>query len=346
MPHISVMLPTYNRAHLVGRTIESVLNQTFQDWDLVIVDDASQDDTVEVVEEYCRRDSRLQLVVNERNLGLTRNWNSCLGLAAGPLVQIMQSDDLMDSDYLEIVSRVFTEKPQVGLVAASCRYIDPDDHIIHPGRPRPARLYEGGDDAVTALLTGGWPHVSSIVFRRECYEELGGFNERIWHGPDGEMFTRIASRYDFYHFGDVHTSFRRHGSNMGVLEYLRDDFVEVDMYKKRLTWSCLSPEGRRRLGVEDLDKYIAQDGAQAALTGAFLLVAYGRPALGRSYLKQAIKLDHRCWRHRTFWKALTLLLAPGIGKRIMQRRMKIRGVDRDAVGAVETSLKAIGNSNG
>ena len=71
MPHISVMIPAYNHAHFIGRAIESVLNQQFQDFDVVVVDDASTDDTVEVVVKYCRRDSPVHLVVNEQNLGLT-----------------------------------------------------------------------------------------------------------------------------------------------------------------------------------------------------------------------------------------------------------------------------------
>jgi glycosyltransferase involved in cell wall biosynthesis len=322
------------------------MEQEFQDWDLVIVDDASQDNTVALVEQYCQRDSRLQLVVNEQNLGLTRNWNRCLELATGPLVQIMQSDDLVDPDYLGLAATVFSENPGLGLVASSCRYIDADDQVIHPGHPRPPRLYEAGDDAVTALVTGGWPHVSSIVFRRECYERLGGVNERIWHGPDGEFFTRLASRYAFYHFGEVHTSFRRHGSNMGVLEYLRDDFLEVDLYKKRLAWSYLSPPGRTRAGVEDLDQYIAQDGARTALGGVLLMVAYGRPALGRFYFRQALKLDNRCWRTRLFWKAAALLLVPSAGKRVMQQRMQIRDVDQPVVEAVADSLLTLGTGGG
>jgi glycosyltransferase involved in cell wall biosynthesis len=345
MPPISVVLPTFNRAHLIGQTIDSVLNQEFQDWNLVIVDDASQDNTIEVVSEYCGRDPRLRLVVNEKNLGLTRNWNRCLDLATGPLVEILQSDDLIDPDYLQIASQVFVENPQIGFVAASCRYIDRDGRLIHPGYPRPAQLYQAGDEAVTALLTGGWPHVTSIVIRRECYEKLGTFNEQIWHGPDGEMFTRIASRYDFYHFGGIHTSFRRHGSNMGVFEYLRPDFLTVDMYKKRLTWSYLSPEGLRRLGVEDLDQFITQDGVRAALTGATVTIAYDRADLSRFYLRQALQLDRRAWRHRQFWKALALLSIPSLGTRVMQARMGISDTDRMTVRAVEASLKAIGHGD-
>lgn len=343
MPHISVVIPTYNLAHLVGRSIESLLGQQFQDWDLLVVDDASSDETVDVVRGYCQRDGRIRLAVNERNLGLTRNWNRCLEMASGPLVEILQSDDLIDADYLERVSQFYKEHPSVGFVAASCRYIGPDDHMIHPGHPKPARLYKAGDEAVTALLTGGWPHVSSIVVRRECYEKLGTFDERIWHGPDGEMFTRLATQYDFYHFGDVCTSFRRHGSNMGVLNYLRDDYLSTDIYKKSACWGYLSPEGRRRLGVEDLDRHVARLGAATALTGAAAMLAYGRADLTRHYLRQAVRLDRRSLCAVKLWQVGLLSLLPFAGQWVMRSRLEVREVDQKLATKVRDSLQDLRN---
>lgn len=340
MPHISVMIPVYNRAHLVGRTIESVLQQSFHDLDIVVVDDASTDDTVEVVSAYADRDPRLTLVVNEKNLGLTGNWNRCLELATGPLVQIMQSDDLVDPDYLERVSEVFDTYPTVGFVAASCRYTDINDQVIHPGTPRPARLYRAGDEAVTALLTGGHPHYSSIVMRRRCYEEQGGFDREIWFGPDVEMNTRLAACYDFYHFGQVHTSFRRHGSNRGAIEFARQDYLTTYMHSLSLSWGYLSPEGRRRLGVDDLETYIAHNTAVIALTGAIAMVAYGRTGLSRYYLREARRLHPMAWQRPRFWKALALLMMGGLGTRIMQRRMKTIEEDRANLPSYERTLHA------
>ncbi len=339
VPHISVVIPTFNLAHLIGRTIESLLAQQFQDWDLLVVDDASSDGTVDVVRGYCCHDGRIRLVVNERNLGLTCNWNRCLEMASGPLVEILQSDDLIDADYLARVSQFYSDHPLVGFVAASCRYIGPDDDLIHPGHPKPPRLYKAGDEAVTALLTGGWPHVSSIVVRRECYEELGKFDERIWHGPDGEMFTRLATQYDFYHFGDVHTSFRRHGGNMGVLNYLRDDYLSTDIYKKRACWSYLSPEGRRRLGIEDLDRYATRLGAVTALTGAAAMLAYGRSDLTHHYLGQAVRLDRRSLRAVKFWQVGLLSLLPFAGQWVMRSRLGVREVDQKLATKVRGSLQ-------
>jgi glycosyltransferase involved in cell wall biosynthesis len=340
MPHITVTIPAYNRAHLIGRTIESVLRQAFDDFDLLVVDDASQDGTPDIVQAYCERDPRVRLHVNPANLGLTRNWNRCLDLAQGPLVQVLLSDDLMDPAYLALVSQVFDQHPALGFVAASCRYIDAEDHVTDPGQPIPARLYPPGDEAVAALLTGGFPHVSSIVMRRECYQAAGKFDEQIWHGPDVEMDARLAARYGFYHAGQVCTSFRRHGTNMGNLEYLREDFLEADVHKKRLAWSYLSPAGRARLGVHDLEAHLARGMSGAALLGVSIAVAYGRPWLARRYWRTALARDRSAWRRPQFLKATALLLVPKLGQAVMQRRLKVKAADEQRVRSVELSLHA------
>jgi glycosyltransferase involved in cell wall biosynthesis len=341
MPHISVMIPAYNSAHLIGRTIQSVLTQDFQDWDVLVVDDASVDGTVAEVDRFCARDPRIRLAVNPQNLGLTHNWNRCLSEAQGPLVEVLQSDDMIDADYLGLVSEYFETHPQTGFVAASCRYVDPEDRIIHSGHPRPAQHYRAGDEAVTALLTGGFPHVSSIVIRRECYERVGGYDERIWQGPDMEMDARLASHFDFYHFGDVHTSFRRHGTNMGQLEYLRDDFLDADAFKRTLTWGYCSPDGLRALGVVDLVQYVRRQVAQSALGGVIIATAYGRSALARRYFSEALRLSPRVCLSGQFWKAASLVMLPWLGRRYLQKRMSIQQGDSANIQAVEASLAAL-----
>lgn len=339
MPHISAMIPTYNRAHLLGATIESLLRQDYPDIEIVVVDDASTDNTVEVVEAIRQRDPRVRLVVNPKNLGLTKNWNKCLELARGELVQIMQSDDLIDADYFRRVVEVFDTNPAVGFVAASARYIDLDGFVIDPGTPRKAQHYAAGDEAVAALITGGYPHVSSIVMRRECYETLGKFNDVIWHGPDVEMDARLASKYDYFHFGSVHTSFRRHGTNMGNLEYLRTDFLITDLLKKRLVLSYLSKDAQRGMGIDDADRYLNQTAAQAAIGGAIVMTAHGRPDLTRYYVAQALKLDATCWKQQRFWKALLLLCLPGkLGQTLMERRMQITHSDHSRIRTIQQSL--------
>lgn len=321
MSHISVTIPSFNHARFLGRTIESALNQRFGDLDVVVVDDASTDNSFEVANRYCT-DSRVRCLKNKQNLGLAKNWNRCLDIARGPLVIVLGSDDLLDPGYLELVSQIFDEYPDLGLVYASVHIIGAHDEIIYKGIEHPPRLYRRGDDAITHMLTVGINTVTTVI-RRECYEKLGGYNEAIWNGPDIEFCARIASHYDIYDLGKVLGYFRLHEAKTGHLGYLRKEILDSYMLGVRLTWGYLSHEGQRHLGISNLERFVAEDGAGFAINGAMVTIGYGRPDLARYYLRRASRLDRCWWRRLQYWKSVGLLLAPTIGKRVVRYHMKI-----------------------
>jgi len=342
VPLVTVAIPSFNRQHLVGATMESALSQTLTDLEVLVVDDASTDDTRSVVLSRASRDSRLRYVRNEVNLGLTRNWNRCLSLARGEFVNLLLSDDLIDPDYLEAAAGAMRQHPGVGLVATGCRYIDETGAVVSSGNAARERLCKAGDEAVSSFLDGGFPHVSGLVFRRVMVTALGGFREDIWHGPDVELDCRIGANHDVFYIGGIHTSFRRHGANMGVLEYLREDFLEADFRKKELAWGFLSERERVKRGVTDVRAHVTRDVSRAALTGATVTVGLGRRDLSRRYLQRALQLAPSVWRERQFWKVLLLLTMGRAGSKLMARRMKI--TERDLIGAeaVAVSLARVG----
>lgn len=330
MAHISVMIPVYNRESLIQSTLDCILAQSYCDFDITVVDDASIDNTVRVVENY-GADERIRLIRNEENLGLTRNWNRCLELAKGPLVQIMQSDDLMDMDYLERANRIFEENPDVGFLSANCRYIDGRGKVIGTYPDKPDCMYRAGDEAVTAILTIGFPHVSSIIMQKSVLEKIGKFNEGIWHGPDVEFDARMASRFSYYIIGKVCTSFRRHGTNRGNLEYMRKDFLSNHIWKMKLAWGYLSDHGRKTLGIRNLTTFVNYNAAQTAIGGAIVMVAYGKNDMGRYYLKKAIELNPGSILIFRFWKAFGLNLYPRLGQKLMERRLNISKQDMNTI---------------
>ncbi len=98
-PKISVLIPTFNYARFLPEAIESVLSQDFQDFELLIADDCSSDNTAEVVKPYCDRDSRVQLVVHSKNMGMVNNWNYCLERARGEQIKYVFGDDRLYSPH-------------------------------------------------------------------------------------------------------------------------------------------------------------------------------------------------------------------------------------------------------
>jgi glycosyltransferase involved in cell wall biosynthesis len=101
MPIASILVPVYNRAHLVERTIQSALAQTVQDIEVVVVDNCSTDDTYAVCQRIAAADPRVKVFRNETNIGPVRNWQRCAQLATAPYAKILFSDDLMAPAFIE-----------------------------------------------------------------------------------------------------------------------------------------------------------------------------------------------------------------------------------------------------
>ena len=111
-PRVSVLMTAYNREEFIAEAIESVLAQTFTDFELIIVDDGSKDRTVEIARNYAARDSRIQVVVNERNLGQFPNRNYAASLATGEFVKYHDSDDVMYPHCLQVTVPLLTAYPE------------------------------------------------------------------------------------------------------------------------------------------------------------------------------------------------------------------------------------------
>lgn len=99
---VSIVMPSYNSAKFIERSINSVLNQTFEDWELIIIDDCSLDNTMEIIRQYCQLDSRIKLKIHHKNLGVAESRNRGLEEALFPYVAFLDSDDIWDRNKLEI----------------------------------------------------------------------------------------------------------------------------------------------------------------------------------------------------------------------------------------------------
>jgi glycosyltransferase involved in cell wall biosynthesis len=112
-PKISICLPAYNGEKYLRECIESILNQTFKNIELLIIDDCSSDKTVNIAQEYAAKDSRIRVILNEHNLGLVSNWNQCIQLAKGEWIKFVFQDDLLFPDCLEKMLSVQSEAPSI-----------------------------------------------------------------------------------------------------------------------------------------------------------------------------------------------------------------------------------------
>jgi len=195
MPCVSVAISTWNRAHLVGRAIRSALAQTFEDFELFVVDDGSTDATPEVLAGV--DDGRLRRVRHDQNYGISRTRNTALGLARGEWLAFLDDDNEWAPDYLERQLAFAASRPGAGVTY--CR-----------ARRRSARsgaeveLPELRQGRVFCDLVEGWnPFVSSALIRRAILLEAGGVDERLRATEDRDLWMRLAQRTEFAGTSDV-----------------------------------------------------------------------------------------------------------------------------------------------
>ena len=212
-PAISVCIPTYNRSKLIREAIESVLVQSFPDFELIISDNGSEDDTEAVVGSF--RDARIRYVKQKTNIGVVRNFNHCLALAQGHYVTIFHDDDLMLPDNLLLKARALDEHPSVGFVHSRFHVIDEHGNILeyetNLGRQQTSDLVEPGHDFLIRSLLGVNPVVQpTVMMRKECYSKLGGFTEKVSWTTDFEYWMRISFYYEVMSLATPLVKYRRH----------------------------------------------------------------------------------------------------------------------------------------
>ncbi|MBI4634978.1 MAG: glycosyltransferase family 2 protein [Candidatus Rokubacteria bacterium] len=185
-------MPTFNRAHALGRTLESLLQQTFTDFELVVVDDASSDETPEVVRRF--DDPRIRYHRNPVNLGLYPAWNRCLDLARGEYVTVYHDHDVYDPRIVDRCVAVLATHPEVSFVYTAVRTIDSaGQHVrtwaeewwpaVAPGRRVARRMARRWSSFIQA---------STVMARRDAYALVGKYPENLGLPADMDMWVRLA----------------------------------------------------------------------------------------------------------------------------------------------------------
>lgn len=211
-PLVSVLIPTYRYAQFLPTAIESVLQQTLRDIEVVIIDDASSDDTRNILERYARKDRRLRWEINAVNLGMVANWNLCLARAQGRYVKYLMADDvLLARDALEKMVAPLESRPDIALVASARQIVDGDGQAqdVWCHWPDGADI-DGAEVIRRCLLTArnliGEP--TATLFRRA--DATRGFHPEYRQITDLEMWFHLLERGRFFYLADPLCAFRVH----------------------------------------------------------------------------------------------------------------------------------------
>lgn len=235
-PKVSVIIPTYNRAKMLKKCLGSVLSQSFQNFEIIISDDGSTDNTKEIVKNYQTQDDRIKYIWQENSGNPTKPRNKGIKEARGEFIAFLDSDDEWLPKKLEKQIALFqkNKKSNIGIVACNVLTFNVDNKKIKKYK------IPNYKNAFKELLARNFifGSASMVMIKKEVFDEVGLFNENISSLEDWEMWLRITKKYDFDKVEDylccltVHNGNRGKDTSQKLLEKEKDLQVILNRYKK------------------------------------------------------------------------------------------------------------------
>lgn len=237
-PLVSICIPTYNAEETVVATVQSILKQTYHNLELLVVDNVSTDNTLNLLQQI--NDPRLVIYRNERNIGAEANFSKCIGLASGEYIAIFHADDLYLPNMVEKQVRAFQDSPAVGAVFTLARRINDRGEVIGktrlPVKLRGKRVYHFSEIFISILENENFLMTPSCMVRGKLYKELAPFDgDRFGTSADLDMWLRALEKHPIAILDEKLMSYRTsniHGSYW--YSYLRteqaDFFRVMDYY--------------------------------------------------------------------------------------------------------------------
>jgi glycosyltransferase involved in cell wall biosynthesis len=244
MPKVSVLMAVYNGAQYLRPALESLLAQTFEDFELVIVDDASTDCTPEILAEYGAQDARVRLLRNSSNLTLPASLNRGLKVCKASLVARADADDIYERDRLRKQVDFMEQNPEVGLISSNVHVIDEGGEYL---RTSDLPL---SHEAMRLRMNYSCP-VShpAVMFRRNMVLEAGGYDEEAVTSQDVELWSRLVHRTRFANLAEPLIKYRRHGESNYATRCERGEMVSLRARRELLEDYLDEPVGLEEAGA-------------------------------------------------------------------------------------------------
>lgn len=227
---VSVIMPAHNARETIGASIDSVQQQTYTDWELIIVNDASTDDTTSVVMRYVA-DSRISLISSENNVGMSAARNLAVKSARGRYIAFLDADDLWTENKLECQIRYHTEHPECSVSHTSFTEFSDATRERRPWRQLvvPARRKRG--NLLPLLYTNNVVATLTVVMLRNLFIEMNGFDASLFAVEDLDLWIRLSKRgYGFGYIDEVLAKYRvvKSGASKNTSKYRRSfrDFIK------------------------------------------------------------------------------------------------------------------------
>jgi glycosyltransferase involved in cell wall biosynthesis len=203
LPRVSMVMPVFNGARYLAAALDSILKQDFQDFELICLNDGSNDATPDILADYAIKDPRIAYRDNRGNIGLPATLNAGFATARGEYHSWTSHDNLLRADMLSALVEVLDADASVGVVYAGYSVIDGDGEMLryHPPRPAEERWF-------------GNPVGAAFLYRREVTEALGGYDESLFGAEDYDFWLRAARRFKLQPVDRDLYLYRRHDASL------------------------------------------------------------------------------------------------------------------------------------
>ncbi len=241
---VSIIIPNYNHSRYLRKRIDSVLTQTYQDFELIILDDKSTDNSKDVIEEYRSNSQISHIIYNEKNSGSTfKQWNKGVALAKGEYIWIAESDDIADPTLLETL---FAGIKEADATIAYCDLYKIDSKDNNTGNWR----YRYQDNFGTSIFHSNFsmigeeyinkylsfentlPNASSVLFSKDAYLAVGGADEDIKYCADWLLWLKLLTKGKVFYTNQKLNYFRRHEGSV-ITSICSND--NIDLFREKYT---------------------------------------------------------------------------------------------------------------
>lgn len=203
-PLVSVVMPAYNSEKYISEAIESVLNQTFKDFEFIIVNDGSTDNTFNIIKEYARKDKRIKVINNKKNCGISKTRNNGIKLARGKYIATHDSDDISLPTRFQEQLSFMEQHPEVGVVGAYIQIFDSDS-----GKIIGIRKYSNEDKVLRKNIFFYSPIAQPVsMIRKEVFSEVGYYDNNYPPTEDLDLWFKIGTKYKFSNINKILLRYR------------------------------------------------------------------------------------------------------------------------------------------
>ena len=307
MSLISVIIPVYNGEKTIRETIESVLNQTFRNFELIILNDGSQDSTLEVVSSI--QDFRLK-VFSHPNAGLAASRNRGTFHAVGEYISFIDADDLWTPDKLETQLKALQDNPEAAVAYSWTNYIDESGQFLRRG----GYLTANGDVYAKLLVVDFLENGSNPLIRRQALIQVRGFDESLPAAEDWDVLLRLAAQYSFVAVPYPQILYRVSASSMSA-HVVRQETACLKVLERAFKQAPESLQYLKKYSMANLYRYLSFK----------VLDAYPdrkRGLIAARFLWQLIKNDLASLKQYSTWQvlfrvAVWVLLPPHKAQRLI-----------------------------